>query len=58
MVINTGCGNTMENHVVQFQPGILHESEDTAVGASGSFTTKQKGVWAMPMQTVDHGVQV
>ena len=58
VVVDTGCGNTMGNHVVQFQPGTLYESEDTAVGASGSFTTKQKGLWVMPMQTVSHGIQV
>ena len=28
------------------------------MGASGSFTTKQKGLWVMPMQTVSHGIQV
>ncbi len=33
VVVDTGCGNTMGNHVVQFQPGTLYESEGTAVGA-------------------------
>jgi len=57
VIVDTGCGRSMANHHAQFEAGSIVKAEATASGAHGAFTTKLKGTWRMPMQTVSHGIR-
>jgi len=57
VIVDTGCGRSVGNHPAQFEAGSIVKAEATASGAHGAFTTKLKGPWRMPMQTVSHGIR-